>query len=128
MGRRGGYAGSAAIVMFIVRWRNTATGQIQLDEPEIDENEETLEAVHEQPLWEEADFECEVSASGHYAPGRYSGPPEDCEPDDEDFEITDFSSNCPIVGTWEDLTDDERAKAEELLMERIREPSYDDPY
>ena len=125
---RGGWGGSSTIELTILRWRNTLTGEILVDEPCLDEDDETLEQVHEQPLWEEVEFSCSVSGSGGFTPGRYSGPPEDCYPDEEDFEIADFSSDCPGLIRFEDLTKGEQEDAAEKICDSIKTSGDDRDY
>ena len=74
-------------------------------------------------------IEIEVECDGHFYPGRYSGPPEDCEPDDYDFEILGVTPKDVV------LTRAEERRVEEMFFDHMRdeasdwEPGYpDDDY
>ncbi len=63
----------------------------------------------------------------HYAaslPGRYSGPPESCYPDDPeeiDFTVYDQRGR-PAPWLERKMNDDDRARIETLIREHMQEP------
>ncbi len=70
----------------------------------------------------EDEFEVEVTGDvAPIIPGRYSGPPEDCYPD-EGGEVESLSAS--LDGKPFELTAEEEAKAEGLLQERAAEDRY----
>jgi hypothetical protein len=66
----------------------------------------------------------------HYAPalpGRYSGPPENCYPDDPeeiDFEVRDLRGR-PAPWLARKMTDDDREGIERLISEDMNQPTDD---
>lgn len=71
---------------------------------------------------EEQEIEVEVSGTVHIRPGRYSGPPEDCYPDESEVD----NVQATVDGQPFELTDGEYDDAVERLFERAEEDSRDD--
>ena len=86
----------------------------------------TESEVHPGEDAEYFELEVEVSCWGYFTPGRYSGPPEDCYPDEGDFEIQDVElvdgPDWPFT-----LTAAEERRVEEKFSAReSEEPDYPD--
>lgn len=71
---------------------------------------------------EEQEIEVEVTGSVSIRPGRYSGPPEDCYPDESSVD----NVQATVDGVPFELTDGEYDDAVERLFKRAEEDSYDD--
>jgi hypothetical protein len=103
------------VELVISRWVNRDTGEAQLHEPDLTEEQERAEAlaeVHEQdPLWSEKEFICEVSGTAS------SEPDTQWEPGGLDFEVTAFRCECSGVAKFEDLTAEEQRDAKERICE-----------
>jgi len=101
---------------------------IQLDEYELP----VLVLVPEEGIHRDADadlviLEVECDCYGYYEPARLSGPPEDCYPEEYDFEI----SNVRVEGypdfTARDLTETEERWIEERFFDDMNEAACDGP-
>lgn len=112
-----GYSGNASFDFEIERYKDKESGELLL-----------LDLVPDQ----EDDFEYEyqvltlkVEGRAYYSPGRTSGPPEDCYPDEGDTEIEKVTG--PDGQDWQDQLTDREV---DMILGQIQEAvsSYDGGY
>lgn len=114
-----GYKGSATVQLHVQRIKDLDTDQYRMVQD--DDDDERVE-----------ELELEVIGTSYFTPGRLSGPPEDCYPDEGETEILTVTLNSKaFLG---DLSKDETQEAESLISEAVQEddgpasePDYDEP-
>lgn len=110
-----GYSGSTDFDFEIERYVNKKTGQktAYLLDPE-------------DPEYEYETFTLKVEGSAYFTPGRLSGPPENCYPDEGDCEI--IACVGPDGKDWESqLTHSERDAILDQIQEEVSSDEGPDP-
>lgn len=121
MSRNSGYSGTTSFQFEIERYKSK-TGELVEDTQ--------IPADSEESDYEYQTFTLEVSGRSYYQPGRFSGPPEDCYPDEGETEI--LSVIGPDGKDWQDkLSDSENDSIIQMITDNVSSGSdrdYDDYY
>lgn len=106
-----GYNGSATITFCVERAKDSEGKFHPVQEGDDPERIEEIEV--------------EVSGRSYFAEGRFSGPPEDCYPDEGETEVETVTFN----GVAFELTDKEMRDAESMIDDAVQnaEPDYPEP-
>ena len=67
-------------------------------------------------------LDVEVECYGYFTPGRYTAAPEDCYPDEGDFEIQDVWVHPSFQHMGFTLTSREEEEVEERFADRMKDP------
>jgi len=109
-----GYGGSVSFDYEIERYKHKESGEMFIDLPE-NSNEDDYELVT---------FEIEIEGSAHYTPGRTSGPPESCYPDDSDSEI-EKAIGPDKKDYYHKLSYHEKFSINEMIIEKVQDIGED---
>lgn len=110
------YSGHTTFNFEIERYKNKKTGEYYHGSKDPDNSDDNFELQT---------INLEVSGSSYFAPGRYSGAPEDCYPDESDTEI--HSVIGPDGKDWYDhLSTSEVDEIISNLSENVQSSGYDD--
>jgi hypothetical protein len=125
---RGGYSGTTSFEYEVERYRHKQSG-------ELVSSKEVEDKAHDNPMlgddWIELNYDYEVvtlqiEGRAYFTPGKYSGLPEDCYPDEGDVEIT--SCIGPDGSDWENkLTKYENDQIINQIDEQVQEGDYSEP-
>lgn len=118
-----GYSGRVSFSIEVERYVDKSTGEILLPK-NVNFSNEDFDFEYDIET-----IELEVTGNSYYTPGRYSGLPEDCYPDESETEI---ESVYDVNGKdWRDnLTSDEENMIIELIAEKVSNGdcgSYSEP-
>lgn len=110
----------------IVRYHNEQTDEWltneQLDNKFEGLSEEEVDRVSSS--YEETALSLTVNGSGYYTPARIHGDPNDCYPEDSDYELN--SATDPGGYDWlSELTEEEHDEAIGILIDKVRKKDYD---
>lgn len=109
------YSGTADIEFVVERYRHPISLNIMSEEDGDDETDS----------YEHIEVTLNVEGSSYFTPGRYSGPPENCYPDEGETEITSVVDD--KGNDWMNLlTDSEKERIKELIIEAVQESDDDD--
>lgn len=112
------YSGNTTFDFEIERYRDKETGNYYLVSDVPDRSDDNFEFEYET-------ITLEVSGSSYFVPGKISGPPEDCYPDEGDTEIESVIG--PDGKDWYDrLSSSEINSIMSALAENVENSDYDD--
>jgi hypothetical protein len=111
-----GYSGEVDIEFVIERYKNPVTFKLMVED-ESDEN----------TLYEQVEITLKVEGSSYFTPGKFSGPPENCDPDEGETEVISIVDSSGK--DWYDLvTASEMESIKEAIDDAVQniEPDIDE--
>lgn len=112
------YSGNSSFEFEIERYKDKDTGEL-LTYDKIEDDSEEFE-------YEYTTFSLQVEGRSYFEPGKFSGHPENCYPDEGDTEILSVTGE--DGKDWEDqLTDEERGCVICMIEDHVREGECDGP-
>ncbi len=108
-----GYSGTVHFTYEIERYKHKQTGALMRGEQSFDENDYDYTIIS-----------LTVEGSDYFRPGKFSGPPENCYPDEGETEIRSVIG--PDGKDWEDkLSDEEREEVLSIIQDEVE---YNDDF
>ena len=124
-----GYSGSTSFEFEVERYRSRENGKLYAAIPGTEQAVNIMEDDGFE--YEYVTVKLEVEGRSYFTPGRLSGPPEDCYPDEGETEIQSVIG--PDGKDWQDqLTEEEESMIIDMIQENVSQgldgPDPDDYY